>query len=118
AAGGLPSESSRGSGPSHVFDPAFAPLLARHVVRRILSTVRSAQHGGTLIFLPPALAAEVIAARHIVLKYQFQDEEPRRRLVTLANQIVEELVASVPASTTPPVVGWSEYERSRSPSLT
>jgi hypothetical protein len=117
AAGALPSASSRGSGPSLILDPAFAPLLARHVVRRILATVRSAQHGGTLIFLPHVLAADVIAAHHVTLKYQFQDEEPRRRLVTLANQIVEELVTSVLASATLPVVGWSEYERSRSPSL-
>jgi hypothetical protein len=116
-AGALPSASSPGSGPSLALDPAFAPILARHVVRRILATVRSAQHGGTLIFLPHAFAADVVAGRHLTLKYQFHDEEPRRRLVTLANQIVEELVASMPASATLPVVGWSEYERSRSPSL-
>lgn len=108
--------SRRGDG-SPVLDPTFVPLLARHVVRRILATVRAAQHGGTLIVLPHALAADVIAARHITLKYRFQDEEPRRRLVTLANQIVEELVTSVHGSGAPAAVGWPEYEQSRSLSL-
>jgi len=104
-------------GGAHV-DPTFGPLLTRHVLRRILATIRGAQHGGTLILLPPHRAADVLTAdRHLGLKYTFRDEEPRRRIVTLTMEIINELARLRRTSAGESAVHWTEYEESSAPQL-
>jgi hypothetical protein len=93
-------------------DPAFAPSLARHVLRRVLATIRGAQHGGTLLIVPPTRVPEIVSGeRSVQVKYGFSDEEPRRRLLTLTLRIMEEL-ARVHSQGHPSPVGWREYETS------
>ena len=93
-------------------DPAFAPSLARHVLRRVLATIRGAQHGGTLLIVPPTRVREIVSGeRSVRVKYGFSDEEPRRRLLTLTLRIMEEL-ARVHSQGHPSPVGWREYETS------
>jgi hypothetical protein len=99
-------------------DPAFRSLLTGHVLRRILATIREAQHGGTLILLPSHDAAALLAAnRHLSLKYTFEDEEPRRRIVTLTTQIVDALARLHRDRDDESVVRWTEYEVSLAPEL-
>jgi len=99
-------------------DPTFGPLLTQHVLRRILATIRGAQHGGTLILLPPHHAADVLTSdRHLSLKYTFRDEEPRRRILTLTVEIINELAGLHGASTGESAVHWPEYEESSAPQL-
>jgi hypothetical protein len=97
-------------------DAAFAPVLAGHVLRRVLSSVRAAQHGGTLILIPRARVSEFLAdGRYVQVKYAFHDEEPRKRILTLMRAISRELALSDSADAT--TVGWHAYETSRAPHL-
>jgi hypothetical protein len=101
-------------------DPTFGHHLAQHVLRRIVSTVRGARHGGTLVFLPSAEAEGLVEdGRHLTLKYQFRDEEPRRRIFTLMVDIMNELatIREGSAQQAQPRLGWADYEASRSPRL-
>jgi hypothetical protein len=100
------------AGPRPAIDAAFAAVLAGHVLRRVLATVRAAQHGGTLILIPRARVSEFLAGgRYVQVKYAFHDEEPRKRILTLMMAISRELaVEGADAST----VGWQAYETSRS----
>jgi hypothetical protein len=99
-------------------DVKFRPLLTRHVLRRVLATIRGAQHGGTLLLLPlPQSANVVMSDRYVSLKYGFRDEEPRRRILTLTVEIIKELASLHPASVGDELVHWPEYEQSHAPQL-
>jgi hypothetical protein len=94
-------------------DPRFGAVLARHVLRRVLATVRGAQHGGMLVVVPERDANEILSdGRHIRLKYPFVREEPRRRLRTITATIIDELAVAYAESSERHDVGWSEYEMS------
>ncbi len=96
-------------------DPSLGPLLALHVVRRIVATIRASHHGGTLIFVPGRYAREVLGdSDYLTLKYEFSDEEPRRRILSVTVQIMNELARRHAAGRT---VGWAEYEASSAPAL-
>jgi hypothetical protein len=93
-------------------DATFAPVLAGHVLRRVLATVRAAQHGGTLILIPRARVSEFLSdGRYAQVKYAFHDEEPRKRILTLMLDISKELARAEGAHAT--TVGWQAYETSR-----
>lgn len=93
-------------------DAAFAPVLAGHVLRRVLATVRAAQHGGTLILIPRARESEFLSdGRYAQVKYAFHDEESRKRIQTLMMAISKELVRAEGATAS--TVGWEAYETSR-----
>ena len=97
-------------------DSTFGAVLASHVLRRALATIRAAQHGGTLIIVPRRRVSELLSdGSYVRVKYGFADEEPRRRIVTLMGSIMNELARAKGASQTP--VGWSDYEASRSRKL-
>ena len=99
-------------------DPKFWPLLTQHVLRRVLATIRGAQHGGTLILLPARDTADVVTSdRHLSFKYRFRDEEPRRRILTLTVAIITELASLHLASVGDGLVHWPEYEQSHAPQL-
>jgi hypothetical protein len=62
------------------------------MVRRMLSLVRNAHHGGTLLYLPPDRAAECCGQNpYLTLKYAFADEEPRQRVRTLTVRLMNAL---------------------------
>jgi len=99
-------------------DPSFGPHLAQHVLRRIVSTVRGARHGGTLIFLPSRNAEQLVAdGSYLTLKYRFRDEEPRRRIFSLMVQIMKELSSLHPEAETQIRLGWADYEATKDPRL-
>jgi hypothetical protein len=96
--------------------PTFGAVLAGHVLRRVLATMRAAQHGGTLIIVPGARIPELFSdGRYLRVKYRFTDEEPRRRILTLMMDIMNTLVREGGADRT--AVGWSTYEASREQQL-
>ena len=50
--------------------PTFGAVLAGHVLRRMLATIRTAQHGGTLIIVPRQRVAELLSdGRYVHVKY-------------------------------------------------
>jgi DNA integrity scanning protein DisA with diadenylate cyclase activity len=101
-------------------DHEFGHHLVQHVLRRIVSTVRATRHGGTLIFLPSREAEElVVCGRYLTLKYQFRDEEPRRRTFSIMVEIMTELsrMRAGAVGQDPSSSGWSDYEASNDPLL-
>jgi hypothetical protein len=110
-------EAARGRSPVQwgAIEPSLGSLLTQHVLRRIVSTIRDSRHGGTLIFLPDRYCAEAMAdSDYLALKYKFSDEEPRRRVLSVTVEIMNELARLHAASG---LVGWAEYEASRAPEL-
>jgi len=92
-------------------DSTFGAALAGHVLRRVLSTIRSAQHGGMLIVVPRRRVSELFSdGRYVRVKYGFTDEEPRRRILSLMVSIMNELARGVAGERT--AVGWEAYEAS------
>lgn len=99
--------------PALGLSPAFGPVLARQVLRRILAGIRTAHHGGMLLILPEGRVTSLLGADGCVrIKYAFADEEPRRRLLTLSIRIMNELWAAHgdPSRSSP--IGWIEYAQS------
>ena len=94
----------------------FGAVLAGHVLRRIVATIRAAQHGGTLIIVPHGRVSELLQdGRYVRVKYGFTDEEPRRRVVTLMADIMNELARDEGANGA--AVRWNTYEASRAQHL-
>ena len=105
----------REQGPKQWADvhPSFGAVLAGHVLRRVLATIRTAQHGGTLIIVPGARLSDLLVdGRHMRVKYSFTDEEPRRRILTLMIDILNTL-AREEEEADGSAVGWTTYEASR-----
>lgn len=106
---------------SAVLDPAFGRKLAEHVLRRIVSTIRAARHGGALVFLPAGEASKLVDdGRYVTVKYRFADDEPRRRIFSLAVEIMNQLTTfpARPSRSGPAPVGWADYEASADERLT
>jgi hypothetical protein len=93
-------------------DPDLTHVLSQHMVRRIISTILAAHHGGTLIVLPSDTGASV-TSNLLRMKYAFPDAEPRRRFRTLVRQILTTLASGGGAAR----VGWSTYAASTSGAL-
>lgn len=99
--------------PTAAVDNRFGPVLAGHLLRRVLATVRAARHGGTLIIVPQRRSPDVLGEGHYLkLKYAFFDEEPGRRISTLTADITNELVRAHGQSADARTLGWNEYETS------
>ncbi len=92
----------------------FGAVLATHVLRRILATVRAAQHGGTLIIVPAVDAPGLFSRHYLRAKYAFIDEEPRRRILTLMSDIMAELPPVAAGASPLDLVEWDTYETSHS----
>ena len=93
-------------------DENLSRLLAQQVMKRLIATVQSAGHGGTLLLVPPSRAAEILKANtHIRFKYGFADEEPRGRFRTLMIRIMNTLadIGGEKSVSDPPVVSWQHY---------
>ncbi len=93
-------------------DPDVSRKVAQQMFRRLVSTVRDARHGGTIIIVPPGRAEEVLAGHHVFLKHAFVDGEPRRRFRTLIVRIMNRLAESHGRGEEvayPRAVGWEEY---------
>jgi hypothetical protein len=101
---------------STVVQSTFGGVLAGHVLRRIVATIRASQHGGTLIVVPSERVSELLLdGRYMRVKYGFTAEEPRRRILTLMRHIMNELAKDEAAASTE--MGWTAYEASLSHQL-
>ncbi|AMY06860.1 hypothetical protein LuPra_00020 [Luteitalea pratensis] len=64
--------------------------VAQHMLRRALSAIRGARHGGTLLIVPPDDAGNLVVPG-VTLKYRFADQDTRRRFRQLILSIVATL---------------------------
>ena len=92
-------------------DPNFVRVLAQQVLRRIISVIRSSHHGGTLVYLPPELQNDILAEnRYLSVKYQFSEDEPRRRFRTLILRIMNTFAEILGDPSDPgKIIGWRDY---------
>ena len=105
----------RATGPWADVHPTFGAILAGHVLRRIVATIRAAQHGGTLIIVPAGRVGELLVdGSYLRVKYGFTDDEPRRRIATLMADIMTELARNAGPDA---AVRWNTYEASRAQRL-
>jgi hypothetical protein len=100
-------------------DPQFGAMLTQQVARRIISLIRNSHHGGMLVYLPTEMSRDVSSVnRHISLKYQFREEEPRQRFRTLILGIMNTFAELHGESEdSAKVVGWQEYVDCRSAAI-
>lgn len=92
-------------------DAELVRRLDQQLVRRIIASVRTAHHGGTLVLLPHEQAESTAAAgRPIALKYRFTSQEPRRRYRSLQLRLLDALARDATARGRP--VTWNAYTAS------
>ena len=92
-------------------------VISQHAIKRLISALRSAHHGATILLLPTVMVDELgDLNRFIDLKYRFDEGEPRRRFPTLVSRIMNR-VAELNTGKTEPV-GWTEYALSNDEALT
>ena len=100
-------------------DSNLTRTIAQHTVRRIISVMRNARHGGTLVFVPMEVAGELSGEnRYVAFKHAFPDGESRRRFRTLISGVTNRLAevhGKGDESSYPKAVGWAEYQKSRDP---
>jgi hypothetical protein len=92
-------------------DRTFLRAPFRHIMRRIVGTVRDSGHGGTVVYVPEEFGRELLGPnRYLTLRYPFAEEEPRERMRTLLLRSMNTLaeVAYDPAQPDR-AVGWEEY---------
>jgi hypothetical protein len=108
---------ARAEKPWASLDTQFVRIVVQNMVRRMLSLVRNAHHGGMLIYLPPDRAAEFCGQNpYLTLKYRFADEEPRQRVRTLIVRLMNALAEAYGQHEFgEQTVGWREYMTSRDP---
>jgi len=95
-------------------DHDVSGMISQQMVKRVVATVRSAHHGGTIVILPPERVQEATAGI-LRLKYLFEEGEPRRRFRTLILAAMRALASSHTA--TERGVGWAAYRASHNPVL-
>ncbi len=92
-------------------DPGLIRLLAQQLIRRMISALRTAQHGATILILPESMTAECCGVNgYIHLKYRFEGGEPRLRFRSLILHVMRRLSELGGASADPNrLVGWRDY---------
>ena len=100
----------------NLLDPSLLGIIGKHATMRIISTMRESRQGGTLLYLPHDRLEEFTAKNpFITIKYQFQEDETRQRLVKLMLQTLQTLTESYSHETDQgKKLGWQEYVASSS----
>jgi hypothetical protein len=100
-------EDHHSSGHGMLEDDAVARLtghLAQQMLKRIVATMRSAHHGGTIVIVPSSCLAE----KHLFARHLFVDAPGRRRFRSLVLSILEILAAQSAACGRSPVELYRE----------
>ena len=89
-------------------DGMLIRTITQHAIKRIISALRGAHHGATILMLPQEMRGDLNDVnRFIDLKYRFAEGEPRHRFRTLILNIVSR-VCKLNAGRSN-AVGWTEY---------
>jgi hypothetical protein len=84
------------------------------MIKRIFTSIRTFQHGGTVIIVPTDLGHQLLDKNpYLALKYKFHDSEPRARYRTLMMNLMDGLAEyggrhAVKEDVT--VLSWADYE--------
>ena len=99
-------------------EPTLPNRITRRMMQRVVSVLRDARHGGTVIFVPPDAAGDAAGdpsrdAPHIDLGYPFADKRARSGfpdlIVDFLNRLAE-IYGTADHEQEPGAVGWEEFE--------
>jgi hypothetical protein len=96
-------------------EPTLPRRIAERMMKRVVSVLRDARHGGTVIFVPPENAGEPSREHppYIDLRYPFADGPARLSFPDLIVDILNRLAQLYGAAVheqEPGAVGWEEFE--------
>ena len=94
-------------------EPTLPHRIARRMMMRVVSVLRDARHGGTVIFVPPENAGEPSSEHpYIDLRYPFADGPARLGFPDLIVDILNRLAQlhGAPDRSSTGRVGWREFE--------
>jgi hypothetical protein len=94
-------------------EPTLALRIAERMMKRLISVLRDARHGGTVLFVPPRDAAEPSREHpYIDLRYPFADGRARLSFPNLIVGIINRLAQlyGTVDRHEPRAVGWPEFE--------
>lgn len=93
------------SGPR--IDPQIARRLSQTMLRRCLQLLSQQGQGGALLIVPPDMAGLLeLPNPFFTIRYQLEDEEPRRRFRSLLIRLMQRLAALLPEKN---IIGWHDY---------
>lgn len=97
-------------------EPTLAHRITRRMMQRVVSVLREARHGGTVIFVPSENDAQVPGGEppYIDLRFPFADNPARSTFPDLVVDILNRLAKICGAADherEPGTVGWEEFER-------
>ncbi len=94
-------------------EPTLPRRITERMMKRVISVLRDARHGGTVIFVPPENAGEPSSEHpYIDLRYRFADSRARLRFPDLIVDILNRLAQlyGTADQQEPEAVGWEEFE--------
>ncbi|MCA0314257.1 MAG: DNA integrity scanning protein DisA nucleotide-binding domain protein [Candidatus Melainabacteria bacterium] len=98
-------------------DSELTKIIDQQMMKRVIAAMRAFRHGGTLLFVPPDRASELMQVNpYLTMKYKFAESEGRGRFRTLIVDIMNTL-ASLPSDDSHRV-GWLEYQQTSDPRIT
>jgi hypothetical protein len=95
-------------------EPTLPHRITRRMMKRVISVLRDARHGGTVLFIPLENAGEPSSEHpYIDLRYPFADDQARlsfpRLIVDILNRLAQ-LYGTAGHEQEPRAVGWREFE--------
>jgi len=96
-------------------EPTLPRRIAERMMKRVVSVLRDARHGGTVIFIPLENAGEPSREHppYIDLRYPFADSQARLSfpdlIVDILNRLAQ-LYGTADHEQEPAAVGWEEFE--------
>lgn len=101
-------------------NPFFIRLISQQMVKRLVATIRNADHGGLLVVISPEDVDRIEAEQHstdmplIRMKYLFKPGEPRWRFRKLLLRLMAALAEAHPECDghNGNLAGWKEFQTS------
>jgi hypothetical protein len=97
-------------------NPDLLRVIGQHMVKRVITAMRTSGHGGTLVVLPEESARGLFEKNpYVSLKYKFAEGEPRARFKSLLVGILDGLAEYggrflVDGSGGLRMMNWADYE--------
>jgi hypothetical protein len=95
-------------------EPSLPRRITERMMKRVISVLRDARHGGTVLFVPLENTGDLSSEHpYIDLRYPFADDRARlsfpHLIVDILNRLAQ-LYGSADHEQEPGVVGWEEFE--------
>ena len=107
-------EARAGSASQLIFDESLIGTVSQHMIRRAIFLIRSARHGGLLLFLDSSTgAACAMGNGPVKLKYAISNDSDRGRYRVLLQRLLRELGEEAKTNS----IAWQHFLAATSPKL-